>query len=160
MASEKGLRRINQPHSAVRWDFLPIGKGKKRAAGRQPRRVCRSGIIPYIGVVQLAAATRQRFRPDQASRRSRGRQDRFAPDGGLRPVLTAAARGAVSILRPGRRNGAPAELRNRSRLGCASNREVSCGRLTKLRIKRRLSLQKDTGQAKQSVCDTAQGSPV
>jgi len=59
-----------------------------------------------------------------------------------------------------RRNGAPAELRNRSRLRCASNREVSCGRLTKLRIKRRLSPQKDTGHAKQSVCDTAQGSPV
>src|SRR5208283_4605321 len=96
----------------------------------------------------------------KASRRARGRQDRFAPAGGLRPVLTAAARGAVPILRPGRRNGAPAELRNRSRLRCTSNREVSCGRPTKLRIKQRLSPQKDTGQAKQSVCDTAQGSPV
>src|SRR5215472_3290111 len=38
--------------------------------------------------------------------------------GGLRPVLTAAARGAVPYLRPGRRNGAPTEPRNHQWLWC------------------------------------------
>ena len=38
---------------------------------------------------------RQRSRPDLVSRRARDRQDRFAPDGGLRSVLTVAVRDAV-----------------------------------------------------------------
>ncbi len=35
-----------------------------------------------------------------------------------------------------------------------------CNRLTKLRVKRRLSLQEDASQVEQSVCDAAQGTTV
>ena len=43
----------------------------------------------------------------QAWRRARHRQGRCAPRkrGGLRPSLTAAARGRLGVVRPGRRNG-------------------------------------------------------
>ena len=81
--------------------------------------------------------------------------------GGLRPVfLTAAVRDAEPMCRPGRRNGASAERRNGRAFGYAANRRVLCGWLTKVRIEQRLSLQKHTGQAKQSVCDTTESTPV
>lgn len=80
--------------------------------------------------------------------------------GGLRPVLTAAVRDAEPMCRPGRRNGASAERRNGRAFGYAANRRVLCGWLTKVRIEQRLSLQKHTGQAKQSVCDTPESTPV
>ena len=72
--------------------------------------------------------------------------------------LTTARRGLE--FRPGRRNGASAERRNGRAFGYAANRRVLCGWLTKVRIEQRLSLQKHTGQAKQSVCDTTESTPV
>ena len=75
-------------------------------------------------------------------------------------VLTAAVRDAEPMCRPGRRNGASAERRNGRAFGYAANRRVLCGWLTKVRIEQRLSLQKHTGQAKQSVCDTTESTPV
>ena len=79
---------------------------------------------------------------------------------GLRPVLTAAVRGAVPILRPGRRNGGSTELRNLAWLEWARTIFGLCGRPREVRIKRCLSLQKHTREGKQSVRDAAESAAV
>ena len=98
------------PSLMHRGDGLPTSKqGKKTRRGGNPARRL---ISDSHRILIMTAAVRQALRPDQASRCARGRQDRAAYGGGLRPALTAAARSAFQSFRPGRRNRAPVELRN------------------------------------------------
>jgi CheY-like chemotaxis protein len=72
-------------------DVLPIVM-EKRGRGGNPAQYLISHT-QQLSAKGLAAELRLRFLPDQALLRARGRQDHVSPDGGLRPVLTAAVLG-------------------------------------------------------------------
>jgi hypothetical protein len=79
----------------------------------------------------------------------------------LRPVLTAAARDAMPILRPGRRNSTASRTEKRAKeVTLWNSSALLCGWVTMLRIKRRLFLQQDTSQTKQSIGYTSQRTAV
>jgi len=114
-------------------------------------------------ISRLPQTVRQNFRPDRASRRARSRPDRFAPPAAVafRPVLTAAARDAMPILRPGRRNSTASRTEKRAKeVTLWNSSALLCGWVTMLRIKRRLFLQQDTSQTKQSIGYTSQRTAV
>src|SRR4051794_3071607 len=67
------------------------GSRRTRPNTRLRREFCALSRAP-LGSLSIDAESRSRL--GQGWRRARGRQHRCAPCGGLRPVLTAAARGA------------------------------------------------------------------
>ena len=85
-------------------DVEPLCRGVEVAAGDRPRRRQAQRQLQQVGVAHRRASALAR--PARGWRRARPRQARCAPlRGGLRPCLTAAARGARGVVRPGRRNG-------------------------------------------------------
>ena len=121
-AKRGGGKRTVQMREVLNGVMYVLSTGCQWTSCQKSREKCGGAVTPPpVGILLYRNHIRREgslprsvgARPDQASRRARRRQDRFAPlRGGLRPVLTAAARGAVFIRRPGRRNAAPAELRN------------------------------------------------